>query len=164
MMSTAPAFSNNFAKKFIHLAMLMCCSAAVVPPSQAGADPAQPVAELVRRFTEAQREMDVATLKALTAEQYIEVSPLGEVDHREKMLTFYAKDGGRPAPTALIEESVTRMLGETAIVIAKVSYSTVVEGQKRSFSLRSSFVAQKLNGDWKLVSAHYTAIRPKNPG
>lgn len=165
MILITPAFSNSFTKKFLHLAMLICCGLAAVPPSQAGAARAHPVEELVRRFTEAQREMDVATLKALTAEQYVEVSPLGEVDHREKMLTFYAKDGGRAAPTAVIEESMTRLLGETVIVIAKITYSTVVEGQKRSFSLQSSFVAQKFNGDWKLVSAHYTAIRPpKNPG
>lgn len=157
-------FSTNSVGKFVRYAVLLCGCAAIVAPGQAAADPAAPVTDLVRRFAEAQVAMDVPTLTALTEESYIEVSPVGEVDPREKMLTFYRKDEKRTLPTMQIEDSAARIFGDTAVVIAKISYATVVEGQSRSFSLRSSFVAQKGSAGWKLVSAHHTAIRPKAPG
>lgn len=139
---------------------LVLCSCAVMPMAPAADDPTKPVTDLIQRFTEAQGKMDAPTLKALTAENYIEVSPLGEVDPRDKMLTFYVKDEKRP-PTALTLEEVTpRLIGNTAIVIAKVSYNSMVEGQSRTFSLRTTFVAQKVSNEWKMVSVQYTPIRP----
>lgn len=109
--------------------------------------------------------MDAPALAALTAENYIEISPLGEVDPREKMLTFYVKDDKHVLPAMTVDDITTRLLGGTAVVIAKISYSLVSEGQHHIFSLRSTFVAEKIAGVWKLVSAHYTPIHaPKSPG
>ena len=157
-------YSRNVFDTFVRSALLLaCCS--VAPFGHAAVDTAKPVGDLVQRFTEAQQKMDVPALQALTAENYVEVSPLGEVDPREKMLTFYVKKDDRQAlPAMTVEESTTRVLGDTAVVIAKVSYASVVEGQSRTFSLRSTFVVEKRNGVWKLVSAQYTPIRsPKKP-
>jgi ketosteroid isomerase-like protein len=156
--------STNIFKTVMKYAVLLCSCAAVMPAGQAAVDPAKPVNDLVQRFTEAQQKMDVPALKALTAENYVEVSPLGEVDMREKMLTFYVRDEKQVPPAMTVEDITTRLLGDTAVVVAKVSYTSVIEGQSRTFSLRSTFVAEKLGGVWKLVSAHYTPIRPKNPG
>jgi ketosteroid isomerase-like protein len=133
-------------------------------PVQAAEDAGKSVTDLVQRFTQAQGAMDAPGLAAMTAENYIEISPLGEVDPREKMLTFYVKDDKHVPPTMTVDEMTTRVFGETAVVIARISYSLVNEGQPRTFSLRSTFVAEKVGGAWKLVSAHYTPIRPKNPG
>jgi ketosteroid isomerase-like protein len=147
------------------LPLVFFVSAALIAPAQAAGDSAEPVTELVRQFTDAQRNRDVAALSALTSANYVEISPVGELDSREKMLTFYVKDRKAVAPSVRIEDTVTHMLPGAAIVIAKITYSMTVDGQSRSSSLRSSFVAQKFNDGWKLVSAHYTAIRPsKNPG
>ena len=147
-------------RTFVQCALVLsCCS--VVPASQGAVDTARPVNDLVQRFTEAQHNMDVPALQALTAENYIEVSPLGDVDTREKMLTFYVKkDEKQVLPAMTVEDSTTRVLGDTAVVVAKISYASVIEGQSRTFSLRSTFVAEKRNGVWKLVSAQYTPIRP----
>ena len=151
-------------RHFLQSAILLC-GAAIMPGSQAAADATTPVTNLVQQFTEAQGKMDAPTLKTLTAENYIEVSPLGEVDPRDKMLTFYVKDDKRVPPTLTIEEATTRLLGDTAVVIAKISYTSMVEGEKRTFSLRSTFVAEKIKNDWKMVSVQYTPIRPhKTPG
>jgi ketosteroid isomerase-like protein len=142
-----------------YAALISICTV-LVPPAQAATDTAAPVTELVQRFTSAQAAMDAPTLAALTADNYIEVSPVGEVDPREKMLTFYVKDDKRSLPAMKVEDSTTRVLGDTAVVIAKITYSRVIEGQPRDFSLRSTFVAAKTGGTWKLVSAQYTPIRP----
>lgn len=124
------------------------------------ATPEQSVSELVQRFTTAQGTFDRAALEALTAENYIEISPLGEVDPRARMLSSYVKHDDKQLPTISVDEITPRVLGNTAIVLAKVSYVMTVGGQTRTASLRSSFVAQQQDGAWKLVSAQYTPIRP----
>jgi len=136
----------------------------VVAVSTAQAAPAQQEVEaLVQRFTAAQSGFDPATLRALTADNYIEISPLGEVDPREKMLSFYVKKDDKPRPEIALDELSTRVLGETAVTLARVSYSMMAGGQSRTFALRSTFVAARQGGAWKLVSAQYTPIRPQAP-
>jgi ketosteroid isomerase-like protein len=147
-----------------HSAVTLAACTAFIAPAGAATDATQALTDLIQRFTEAQRDMDAPTLKNLTAENYIEISPLGEVDPREKMLSFYVKDDKRVAPAVTVDETQTRLLGTTAVVIARVSYSRAVDGPQRTFSLRSVFVAEKAGAAWKLVSAQYTPIRPKNPG
>jgi hypothetical protein len=74
------------------------------------------VKTLVRRFTAAQSGFDAATLKTLTADNYIEISPLGEVDPREKMLSFYGKkDKPRPEIGVL---AVSLELIQTCVVLS----------------------------------------------
>ena len=124
------------------------------------ATPEQSVSELVQRFVTAQGTFDRATLEALTAENYIEISPIGEVDPRAKMLSFYLKHDDKPLPAISVDEITPRVMGNTAIVLAKVSYAMTVGGQTRTAALRSSFVALQQDGAWKLVSAQYTPIRP----
>lgn len=124
-----------------------------------GAPASQDVETLVQRFTAAQSGFDPATLKSLTADNYIEISPLGDIDPREKMLSFYVKKDDKPRPAILVDELSTRVLGDSAVTIARVSYSMMAGGQSRTFSLRSVFVAAKQGKEWKLVSAQYTPIR-----
>jgi ketosteroid isomerase-like protein len=136
--------------------VLACLSITVAQ----AATPEQSVSELVQRFATAQGTFDRAALDALTFENYIEISPLGEVDPRAKMLSFYVKHDDKPLPAIIVDEITPRVLGNTAIVLAKVSYVMMVGGQTRTSALRSSFVAQQQDGAWKLVSAQYTPIRP----
>jgi len=135
---------------------LACLSIAVAH----AATSEQSVSELVQRFTTAQSTFDRTALEALTFENYIEISPIGEVDPRAKMLSFYVKHDDKPLPAITLDEITPRVLGNTAIVLAKVSYAMTVGGQTRTSTLRSSFVALQQDGAWKLVSAHYTPIRP----
>ncbi|HWW70684.1 MAG TPA: nuclear transport factor 2 family protein [Duganella sp.] len=118
---------------------------------------------LIHRHVDAQREFDVATLQAVTADNYVEVSPAGEVDSRDKMLSFYDPAQRRPAPTVQVDEPTVRTFDQTAIVIARLTYTMSAEGQSRSFAMRASYVARRFDGKWKLVSAHYTGIRPPKP-
>jgi ketosteroid isomerase-like protein len=118
---------------------------------------------LIHRHVDAQREFDVATLQAVTADNYVEVSPAGEVDSRDKMLSFYDPAQRRPAPAVRVDEPTVRTVDQTAIVIARLTYTMNADGQARSFAMRASYVASKFDGKWKLVSAHYTGIRPPKP-
>jgi len=146
--------------RHVRSAFLLACCALVLRPA-AAASVEQTVGELVQRFSAAQSTFDMATLKAVTADNYIEISPLGEVDPREKMLSFYVRKDDKPRPAIAVDEITTRVLGDTAVVIGRVSYSMTVGEQSRTFSLRSTFVARQEGGAWKLVSAQYTPIRPQ---
>jgi len=148
--------SRRCSKTFCIAGVLACQS---ITAAQA-ATPEQSVSELVQRFATAQGTFDRAALEALTAENYIEISPIGEVDPRAKMLSFYVKHDDKLLPAITVDEIMPRVLGNTAIVLAKMSYVMTVGGQTRTSALRSSFVAQQQGGAWKLVSAQYTPIRP----
>ena len=115
---------------------------------------------LVQRHAEAQHGFDQATLKSITADNYVEISPVGEVDSREKMLSFYDPSQRRPAPTLQMDEITVRNFAQTAVVIARLTYTMSAEGQSRSFALRATYVAHQQDGKWLLVSAQYTGIRP----
>jgi hypothetical protein len=115
---------------------------------------------LVKRHAEAQGSFDVATLKAITAENYVEISPFGEVDPREKMLSFYAPEQKRPSPQLKIDEPLVRVFGDSAVIYTRLSYTMGAGETARTFAMRAGYVAQLKDGKWLLVSAQYTGIRP----
>lgn len=125
------------------------------------ADEHAAVLSLVQQHVKAQTDFDVPALTALTADNYVEVSPLGDVDPREKMLAFYAADKKTAAPVITLEEPLVRVSGDTAVAIAKLAMTVTVGGQQRPLALRASYVAKKEGGAWKLLSAHYSGIAPK---
>ncbi|TNC78458.1 nuclear transport factor 2 family protein [Janthinobacterium lividum] len=118
---------------------------------------------LVQRHAQAQSSFDQATLKAITAENYVEISPVGEVDGREKMLSFYAPEQKRPSPQVQVDEPVVRIFGDTALISARLSYRVNQEGAARTFAMRAGYVARLVDHQWLLVSAQYTGIRPPKP-
>lgn len=138
------------------LAGAACCS--TVSAQEASAD-STAVAELVRKFGDAQRNPDPVALRALTSTQFVEISPLGDVDPREKMIGFYVKDPERIAPQVTIDEQTVRVFGNSAIVNLRLTMH--MNGQARS--LRSSYVAHKEGAEWKMVSAQHTPMRPAKP-
>lgn len=115
---------------------------------------------LVKRHAEAQGSFDQAALKAITAENYVEISPVGEVDPREKMLSFYAPEQKRPGPQIKVDEPLVRVFGDSAVIYTRLTYTMGTDSAARTFAMRAGYVAQFKDGKWLLVSAQYTGIRP----
>ncbi|MET0320034.1 MAG: hypothetical protein ABW069_04845, partial [Duganella sp.] len=85
--------------------MASCVLAGLMSAGAASAAPADTeLVALVQRYAEAQSNFDQAAIRAATDEQFVEISPVGEVDSREKVLSFYAPDQKRPAPQLQIDE------------------------------------------------------------
>ncbi|MEG1324797.1 MAG: nuclear transport factor 2 family protein [Janthinobacterium sp.] len=118
---------------------------------------------LVQRHAQAQSSFDQAALKAITAENYVEISPVGEVDGREKMLSFYAPEQKRPSPQVQVDEPAVRLFGDTALISARLSYRLDQEGAARTFAMSAGYDARRVDHQWLLVSAQYTGIRPPKP-
>ncbi|MCX7295132.1 nuclear transport factor 2 family protein [Janthinobacterium sp.] len=133
---------------------------AAAQPARAADDDAA-VLNLVRQHVAAQASFDAPALAALTADNYAEVSPLGDVDTREKMLAFYAPEKKSAAPVIVVEEPFVRVAGDTAVLIARLAVTVQAGGQQRNMALRASYVAKKEGAAWKLLSAQYTGIAPK---
>ncbi|RDE07407.1 nuclear transport factor 2 family protein [Sphingomonas aracearum] len=125
---------------------MLAASPAVAAEAKAS-DPAQ----LVDAFIAAQRSFDQAALARLTAPEYVEISPLGDFDPREKMLGFYAADKKQPVPEITVSEREVVMLGDTAIVTARLAI-----GPR---AVRAGYVAHKDKAGWRLVSAQFTPVR-----
>jgi hypothetical protein len=148
------------------IAALMLTAGIVTISSAASPAPSsteEALKQVVDQFTQAQVGFAPSVLRDLTTPEYIEVSPLGEVDPRDKMLGFYAPENKVPAPLATISEVNIRILGDTAVVILKVTFQTKGTAvNATAHELRETFVARQTPEGWKLASAQYTAIHLKS--
>ncbi|MES2047800.1 MAG: nuclear transport factor 2 family protein [Pseudomonadota bacterium] len=115
--------------------------------------------KLVERHIKAQAEFDQATLTAITHSKFVEISPRGEQDEREKMLSFYAPDKKSKAPEMTMKEVSKRDFGDTQFIVMSLSYQITMQEQVRQVQMRASFVTCKENQEWKICSAQYTPVR-----
>ncbi len=120
---------------------------------------------LVKQMTDAQSNYQPDALDKIFTADYIEISPVGEFDPREKVLGFYKPELKPPADkmsTALETTDYSiRNYGKFAIIIARLNYTITSDGkQLPPRSMRAMIVARKEKGAWKIASAQYTGIRP----
>jgi uncharacterized protein (TIGR02246 family) len=123
---------------------------------------------LVKQMTDAQMSYQPEALDKIFAADYIEISPVGEFDSREKVLGFY-KPEAKPDPskmTARVEATdfSIRSYDKFAIVITRLNFTRTVEGKTLPpISMRATIVCRKEKGEWKIASVQYTGIRPPQP-
>ena len=120
---------------------------------------------LVKQMTDAQAAYDAAALDKIFTADYIEISPVGEFDPREKVLGFYKPELKPPADKMTASTEATdfsiRVYEKFAVVIARLNYTITSDGkQMPPRSMRATFVCRKEKGAWKIASAQYTGIRP----
>ena len=116
---------------------------------------------LIRQMATYQVTFDPAGLDKIFTSDYIEISPAGELDPREKVLGFYKaenKPGAGAIPAIDVSEISIRNYGRFAIVIAKLTYTVSATIPPRS--IRATFVCRREKGTWKIASSQYTGIRP----
>ncbi|MEP6925169.1 MAG: nuclear transport factor 2 family protein [Pyrinomonadaceae bacterium] len=122
--------------------------------------------DLVNQMTDAQIKYDAAALDKVFASDYIEISPVGEFDPREKVLGFYspeakAQEGGAPATVAASDFSIRVYDDKFAVVISRFTFDRQIKDQtpRPPVNLRATVVCRKEKGAWKIVTASYTGIR-----
>lgn len=120
---------------------------------------------LIKQMTDAQTAYDAAVLDRIFSSDYIEISPAGEFDPREKVLGFYTPkakvEAGNANVSLEISEYSVRQYDKFAVVIAKFTYTITAEGKTMPpRSMRATIVFRKEKGEWKIASTQYTGIRP----
>jgi len=134
-------------------------------PAQAS-PAADAVSAEVRRYFDAVKRNDAAALDGLLAQDYVEVSPLGQLDKRAQVIGFYrvaAKaQTGQSSELAevAVDELSVRVYGDVAVAVAGESFKMSVAGTPVARPMRSTLVWHKAGGAWRLVSAHHTTVRP----
>jgi uncharacterized protein (TIGR02246 family) len=123
---------------------------------------------LVKQFTDAQTAYDANTLDKIFTPDYIEISPVGEFDSREKVLGFYKPELKPPADKITASTEATdfsiRVYDKFAVVITRLNYTITSDGKPLPpRSIRATIVCKKEKGAWKIASAQYTGIRPPQP-
>ena len=123
---------------------------------------------LVKQMTDAQSNYDSGALDKILTADYIEISPVGEFDPREKVLGFYKPESKPPADKMSVSLETTdfsiRNYGKFAVVIVRLNYTMTSDGkQLPPRSIRATIVCKKEKGMWKIASAQYTGIRPPPP-
>ncbi len=127
-----------------------------------------PLKALVKQMTDAQIGYDAKTLDRILTADYIEISPLGEFDPREKVIGFYSPEAKAQAAGMSISVEPTdfsiRSYGKFAIVITQLNYKMSAGGKDLPpRAIRVTYVMRKVGSAWKIASAHYTSIRPPQP-
>ena len=120
---------------------------------------------LVKQMTDAQINHQPEILDNIFTTDYIEISPIGEFDSREKVLGFYKPENKPPADKMSAKVEATdfsiRNYGKFAVVIVKFDYTVTSQGKPLPpRSLRVMIVCRKEKNVWKIASAQYTGIRP----
>lgn len=123
---------------------------------------------LIKQMVDAQVAFDQGMLDKIFTADYIEISPLGEVDPRAKVLGFYSPEAkaamGDMKATIEPGECSIRNYGKYAVAIVRLDSTISKDGkQMPPRSLRATVVFQKLKKDWKIASVQYTGIRPAQP-
>ena len=123
---------------------------------------------LVKEMTDAQRNYNAEALDKIFTSDYIEISPVGEFDPREKVLGFYKPemkpDPNKMSATVEATDFSIRSYDKFAIVIARLNFTRTVEGKTLPpISMRATIVCRIEKGEWKIASAQYTGIRPPPP-
>ncbi len=120
---------------------------------------------LVRQMIDAQTNFQPDALDKILTADYIEISPIGEFDPREKVLGFYKPELKPPADkmsaTVAADEFSIRAYDKFAVVIARLNYAITSEGKPLPpRGIRAAYVCRREKGAWKIASAQYTGIRP----
>ena len=146
-------------KVFIFILLFSCVSVFAQSKEDAA------LKSLVKQMTDAQTNFSPDALDKILTADYIEISPLGEFDTRDKVLGFYKPELKPPADKMSATTEATdfsiRVYDKFAVVIAKLNYAIVSEGKPLPpRSIRATYVCRRESGVWKIASAQYTGIRP----
>lgn len=130
---------------------------------------AQDLIALIKQAVDAQANFDAAVLEKLYASDYLEVSPVGEVDPREEAIGFYKAQtsigGNQTKAVVAADEFSSRFYGNVAVVVSRLTFSQegTTTPQRPPISFRATYVCRKENGRWKISSLQVTGIRPPRP-
>ncbi len=145
----------------IFLVVLLC--SAVAAAGQSDSKDHTAITDLIKQMTMAQLAYDANSLDKILTADYAEVSPIGDVDLRNEVLGFYKPAGKPPGNVRVagdVDELSIRNYGKFAIVIARLTYTTTVDGKAAPPRwMRATFVCRRDKDAWKIASAQYTGIK-----
>lgn len=121
--------------------------------------------EPIYRHFQATLDYTPEVLEQVLHKEYIEISPLGDIDNREKTIGYYLPElkskSKNPDSFKISEASVRKASPESLVAIYRVTY-LIKSGEKTvELPIRVTTVLVKIGEEYKIFSNHFTGIRPK---
>ena len=141
---------------------LLSVIVAIATAQAASSSAERAVVAVVQQLADAQRTFDQAALDRLLTADYVEVSPVGDVDERAKVIGFYSADAKAKSPevsSIVIDQPTVRIDGTHAIVIVRQTTNVGPAGASRAVVMRVTAQLRRSGNDWRIASTHYTGIR-----
>jgi len=107
---------------------------------------------LAESYVHAQFNFDQALLKSITSPQFVEISPKGEIDERNRVLAFYSEDKRVSSPPFNIVDVRVRKDGSSAFI----SQVIIIEVGNRKVEMTQGLSAIKKEQTWLLTSSQST--------
>lgn len=120
------------------------------------------IAELDRQWAAAEVRGDSAALAELSTEDFMLVGPVGFVLDRDQWLARYP-DGGLITRSLVWDELTVRVHGDAAIVIGRHTQEGTFQGHPVDGAFRSTHIAVRREGRWRLVGVHLSTIGGRPP-
>lgn len=139
------------ARRLVGLA-LFASSAVLFPPQARSSE----FGKVVDAFLESERVFDPASMSRGMCASYAEVSPIGDLDRRDQVLSFYKPEDRIPVSLHrdVLEDA---KLGEVPFVIEKLTFEFTAAGVTRRSVLVGSFWGTSENGTYKVCRVQYTS-------
>jgi ketosteroid isomerase-like protein len=113
--------------------------------------------DVVRAWDEAMVANDTAAIGRFMTDDWIIVGPDGSIEGRERFLSLIAS-GELTHDTMTSEDLVIRVLGDSAIVMARGVSAGVYRGSRFRELERSSNVFARRDGRWVCVHTHLSKL------
>lgn len=113
--------------------------------------------DVVRAWDEAMVANDIAAISRFMADDWTIVGPDGSIDGRERFLSFITS-GDLTHDTMTSEDLIIRVLGDSAIVMARGVSAGVYQGRPFREHERSSNVFARREGRWVCVHTHLSRL------
>ncbi len=121
----------------------------------------------ITQYNEAVRVYDSVALDRHFHPDYVEVSPVGEVDSRARTLSFYKLPEGKkpasPDSISLDELSVRMPTKDVAIAIFRLTMTFKNGEQKFDMQFRATSCLKLEKGKWLIFGTQAVGMRPKPP-
>lgn len=116
----------------------------------------QALKTLAHGYVAAQFAFDQAAIARMTAPQFVEVSPKGEVDERQAMIGFYAADRKTAAPPLAVLDQKVRVSGSTAVITQTLELGAGPRRMRMTQALSAHWDGER----WQLTSSQTTPVPP----
>jgi hypothetical protein len=140
--------------------VLLLLGAVVAQSAQASNLDEGMAVKLVEKQIHAQLAFDADMLEKILDDSYFEVSPVGEIDSKNKVLGFYSNENKKPSPKASLQNVNVRVYQQFSVVIAELVFDVVLpNGQNNTITMTGSWVIAVSEMAPVIVSAQYTPLR-----
>ena len=153
---------RKYAHLWTGLALMPYVAAAQTAPRRHSEQDALAV---VHQFNAARRNYDVPALDRVLTPEYVEISPLGELDPREKVLGFYKPKLRKPEDPRLetdtLEATTIHLYAnEFATIVGQLVFRIVMpDGARSDRRFAVSYLLRVVDGEFRVAIAQFTGIR-----